>query len=422
MTTLNAWVNYLNQLPRILKDPAVFRCKKALTKLNFSGFHQPVIAITGTNGKGSSAALLNAIWQAQGYRCALFTSPHLFRFNERFKVNNQEIEDDLLVEAFEYLYNYFAKDSLSYFDYCFLIAIYIFQKLDCDVIILEAGIGGRLDAINALDADLVLITQIGHDHSELLGHDRESVAYEKAGLMRKGKPLVFAEPMLPQAIRSLSQTLKAPVYYAEEDFNAALSPKDWSWSTAGYQHSSLPYPRIHLSNASACLMVLHVMNTFLSVTHQAIIDGLESVYLPARREQREITFSGHKVEHIFDVAHNLEAVGNLNNYLKTLSYKKTIAVFSMLNDKDIPSVIGVIQNQIDQWHIAPLEAPRAASTAALLNSLLQQGIPANKIHLFQSVEEAYLHACKAADKTVRICTFGSFYTVRNVLGFASSML
>ena len=385
----------------------------------------PVILVAGTNGKGSVCAYLSAILRAAGFRVARYTSPHIHRFNERIVVNGVEASDAELVAAFEAVEAAREVEGnlpLTFFEYTTLAAFHIFAAAKMDAWVIEVGLGGRLDATNILDADCAVITSIALDHTEFLGPTRELIAVEKAGILRKGRPAIIAEPDPPRSLVATADACGALTSYIGRDFGWQKSPEtpnQWGfWAKEGdhmMRRHGLPLPALRggyqLGNAAAALAALHALNDRLPVSQGAVKQGLLDVNWPGRFQ----VLPGRPVT-VLDVAHNAHAAIALERALAEMAYFPTThAVFAMLKDKDIGAVVEVVKGRIDDWHIAPLPGPRGVDSETLAAALATAGVKNRAVHRHASVAEAYAAARKLAAEAERIVVFGSFLTVAQAL-------
>ncbi|MBB5018794.1 dihydrofolate synthase/folylpolyglutamate synthase [Chitinivorax tropicus] len=374
----------------------------------------PVITIGGTNGKGSVCAFLSTILTAAGYKVGCYTSPHLLHYNERVAVELQPISDAALIRSFEAVEAGRGQTPLTYYEFGTLAAIWHFAQAALDVVILEVGLGGRLDAVNAFDADVAAVVSVDLDHQAYLGDTREAIAYEKAGIFRAGKVAVCGDAQPPATLVEHAQSIDADLQLIGKDFGFTRQEQQWAfWGRRG-KHLSLPFPALRgayqLGNASVAMAVLDELRDRLPVSISDIKRGLLQVEWPARFQ----VMPG-RPSVILDVAHNPHAARAFGASLKAMGYyEQTFAVFSMLADKDIGSVISLLKEQIDHWFIAPLDGPRAMSVEAL-QAALQAANVIGKISTFETIGDAYRAACDKAGENDRIAAFGSFYTVAEVL-------
>ena len=361
----------------------------------------PVITVGGTNGKGSTCAMLESILRAAGYRTGLYTSPHLVEYNERVRISGAEAGDADLVAGFEAVESARGDTPLTYFEYGTLAALWAFQQAGIEAAVLEVGLGGRLDAVNVLDADCAVLTSVGIDHVDYLGPDRESIGREKAGIFRPGRPAVVADPDPPRSV------LEGERLLIGRDFGYTAEQGQWSyWGPRG-KRAGLAHPAlrgaIQLRNASAALCALDALE--LPIAMQEVRRGLAEVTLPARFQ----VLPG-RPQVILDVAHNVQAAQTLADNLAASGYApETHAVCGMLRDKDIAGVLRALAPRVTRWHLASLSGPRGASAAELAQKLDQ---PAD---CYESPIAAFQGALERAEQGDKIVVFGSFLTVGEVL-------
>jgi dihydrofolate synthase/folylpolyglutamate synthase len=377
-----------------------------------------VITVGGTNGKGSCVAMLEAMLRAGGYRVGTYTSPHLLRFNERVRVDGVEADDRTLCRAFEVVESARGEISLTYFEHVTLAALRVFAQTAPEVIVLEVGLGGRLDAVNILDADVAIVSTVDLDHQEWLGPDRDSIGREKAGIFRSGHAAVFGGNDPPAGLVEHADRLGARLLLAGRDFRARLREDGWDWEGLGRQRLGLPLPALRGSfqvrNAAAAIAALEAVSDRLPLSTVALREGLLDVRLPGRFD----VFPG-PITLIFDVAHNPEAVRALAENLARHAADggRTFAVFSMLRDKDIAGVARILAPQVAAWFYAPLDAARAATAEELAEGLAAAGVGAIA-HGHSDLLAALAAAGSAARQGDRILVFGSFYTVSLLLPLA----
>jgi dihydrofolate synthase / folylpolyglutamate synthase len=408
MRSLASWLEFIEQQHPKTIALGLERVAEVLGRLD-AALHCPVITVGGTNGKGSTCALLESILGAAGYRTALYTSPHLLRYNERVRIGGSEAGDAALCEAFAAVERARRQTPLTYFEYGTLAALWLFARERIEAAVLEVGLGGRLDAVNAVDPDCAVLTSVGIDHVEYLGGSRESIGREKAGIFRAGRPAVVAEPDPPAAVlSSVGEKL-----FFQKDFGYSAQPAQWSyWGPAG-KRSGLAYPAlrgtIQLRNASAALCALDTLRGRLPIAMQDVRVGLAQVALPGRFQ----VLPG-RPQVILDVAHNVEAAKTLARNLAASGFSAaTIAVCGMLRDKDIEGVLRELAPRIDRWHLASLSGPRAASAGELARHLKN----APEVHQHASPGEAFAAAKNRAGENDKIVVFGSFLTVGEIMAW-----
>ncbi|HYL88391.1 MAG TPA: bifunctional tetrahydrofolate synthase/dihydrofolate synthase [Burkholderiales bacterium] len=405
MKTLAEWLEFIErQHPKAIAL-GLDRVSALLERMRIE-LSCPVITVAGTNGKGSTCALLDAMLRAGGYRTALYTSPHLVRYNERVLIAGLEAADGALTEAFETVEAARGDTPLTYFEYGTLGALWLFTREKVDVAVLEVGLGGRLDAVNVVDADCAVLTSVGIDHVDYLGPDRESIGREKAGIFRAGRPAVIAEPQPPQSV------LAAPgvQLLLGRDFGYADQKMQWSYWGPGGKRGGLAHPALRgamqLRNASAAICALDCLREKLPLGMQDIRRGLAEVALPARFQ----VLPG-RPQVILDVAHNPQAAQVLAENLATSGFApETIAVCGMLRDKDIAGVLRILAPRITRWHMASLPGPRAASAEELARHV-------EGAQCFVSPGAAFDAALSRANEDDKIVVFGSFLTVGEVMGW-----
>lgn len=410
--SLNTWLDYWGHVHVSGIDLGLERVIPVAELLGVTRPQAKVFTVAGTNGKGSTTTILAAILNAQGYSVGLYQSPHIYRFNERVKLRGREVDDQALIDAFVDVDQ--ARRacglSLSFFEATTLAAFVIFKQQQCDVWVLEVGLGGRLDVVNVIDPDVAVITNIGLDHTDWLGDSIEKIAYEKAGIIRPEIPVVFGgQQDLPQAIQDKADECQAQLHAVNRDYfyQPAEDGQSWMFASAGTT-LKLPAGSLALENISTAAAA--VLLSGLTVSQQAIAQGIQNARLQGRFEVRNI--AGKTV--IFDAGHNPHGVDFLLKQLrKFLEYNKqyteVVSVFSMLADKDINSVASLLKDAVLMWKIAPLNVPRAASITALDAAL--QGQQAQH---FSSVKSAFKSALDETKNNQLILVCGSFHTLEAV--------
>lgn len=381
--------------------------------------HCPIITVAGTNGKGSTCAFLTQIYVEAGYKVGTLTSPHLQKFNERIAINAQPVGDEAIVASFERIEAARGETSLTYFEFNTLAAVDIFVQAQVDVMVLEVGLGGRLDAVNIFDADCAIVTSVDLDHQNFLGDTIEQVAFEKAGVFRTGKPAICGQNPPPQSLQQHAQAIGAELLVMQQHFHYQKQEQQWSFYFMGNEHRAerhrhaLPVPALRgsyqLNNASCALAAIECLFAKLPVDIGAIKRGL----LNAQNTARFQVLAGRPII-VLDVGHNPHAARALRQSLLQLPFaQRRLAVFSMLADKDIDGVLSLLKDQFDEWYVAPLHLPRGLSQQSLLNAFEQNQI--TQIHSFDTIETACETALSVATENDRIVVFGSFHTVAEAM-------
>lgn len=408
-TALQEWLLRLTKQHPQAIDMGLERVALVAANLSLRSFQVPVITVGGTNGKGTCIAALEAIYCHQGYRVASYTSPHLVRFNERIRIHGHPVTDDMLLQAFEQVAHARQGTSLTFFEFTTLAALWIFNRSHVDAIVLEVGLGGRLDAVNIVDADVAVITSIGLDHMDYLGADLNSIAAEKAGIMRCHKPVICGEGVVQKAIVQRAEQLQAPLYGYGEAFELEADTAQWVWRglNSSYQRIELPLSSSPLNRtAIACaIQAATLLSDILPVSNPALKAGAIN-----RLAGRFSVISENPLQ-VIDVAHNKPAIEALFKKLHE-DYPQAAevhAVFAMLQNKDILGSIENVREKICTWHLAPLSDDRALSTAELAY-LIRTAEPEANIICYQSVREAWQGAQRQqGDKP--ILAFGSFVLI-----------
>lgn len=409
-TRLEDWLAWQEELHFTSIELGLERC---LTVAGRMGLLQPdyhVISVAGTNGKGSSAHMLRSILTLAGYKVGSYISPHLVRYNERICLNGMETTDEMICAAFDRVDRARGDISLTYFEFGTLAAFDIFQRAGIDVAVLEVGLGGRLDAVNCLDADAALITAIDLDHEKWLGYDRETIAREKAGIMRTGAIAVCSDPEPPRTLLEHAATLGVNLRLAGRDFYSHITNRCWEWRSGARIFSNLPRPSLYnarqLENAGGVLMVLQALSDRLPVPDAAIRHGLEEFNLNGRFQ-----IVPDRAQLILDVAHNPQSMRLLASNLKGLPVPgSTHVIIGMLNDKNHPEIFKAIRELVDCWHLVTLEGPRGTTHDTLGNELAALDITGN-IATYPSVADALNHVRTLVGPQDRIVVTGSFLTV-----------
>jgi dihydrofolate synthase / folylpolyglutamate synthase len=375
----------------------------------------PVVTVTGTNGKGSTSALLESMLAAARHRTGLYTSPHLASYNERVRIQGAPVSDEALISAFNAVEDARNDVPLTYFEYGTLAALWLFARADLAACVLEVGLGGRLDAVNVVDADVAVVTNVDLDHMDYLGPTREDIGREKAGILRAGRPAVCGDPNPPATLLAHARVLGAPLTLIGRDYGFVPGERQWDyWGPGGARHG-LPHPAlrgvVQLANAATAIAALDLLRDRLHVSAGALREGLVSVELAGRFQ----VLPGRPTT-VLDVAHNPHAARVLAASLAAMGFHpRTIAVFGMLADKDLDGVIAAMKPRIDLWNVATLPGPRGARAASVRDALLRAGIDSANVRMFDDVASAYWAARVEAVEADRIIVFGSFLTVAAVL-------
>ena len=403
------WLFYLENRHQKEIQLGLTRIKKVACDLDLLHLAPVVITVAGTNGKGSTVAALEAIYQAAGYQVGTYTSPHLLVFNERIRLNKQPISDIDLCQALTHIEQGRGQTALTYFETATLAAFWYFKYKKPDVVILEVGMGGRLDATNVIDPDLAVITTIAMDHQQYLGHDKDAIGLEKAGILRPGIPFIYADSTPPQSIVRHADSLHTKQYFFNEHYSFECLSTKMQIVFQGNQWEPVSKPALHPKMAAAAMLGSYLLKERLPVNHAHWQAAMQSVFLPGRQQ----VIPG-RVCTILDVAHNPQAVELLADFIKKKPKKGAVhAVFSALHDKDFCGLIKPMQPMVDQWYPALLHANRAAS-----ESLLQEAfshILCRKLVCYQSVGKAYNAALNQAKTGDLIVVYGSFLTVGGIL-------
>jgi dihydrofolate synthase / folylpolyglutamate synthase len=417
--TLADWLAYCERLHPKAIDMGLERVREAAARMELR-LDCPVITVAGTNGKGSTCAMLEAILLQAGYRTGVYTSPHLVHFEERCRIHGEAMSaTDFVAACAEVEAARCQKDpeiSLTYFEFTTLAILRVMQRAGLDAVVLEVGLGGRLDAVNIIDADCAVITSIDLDHTELLGSTREAIGFEKAGIMRAARPVVVSDPVPPQSVIDHAAQIGADLWRFGTDFNFSGDKLQWAWAGRGRRYAGMAYPALRganqLVNASGVLAALEALRERIPVTAQAVRNGLAMVELPGRFQ----IIPGQPTV-VLDVAHNPHAVAALAENLDAMGFfPGTHAVFGAMADKDFEAMFERIGPLVDCWYFTDLPTPRAAAAQVLRECLQAHAHSAKKPASLHANPQAALDAAlAAAGGADRIVVFGSFYTVGGVL-------
>jgi len=414
--TLGEWLAYLEQLHPSAIDMGLERSQKVLARLALGKLAPRVVTVTGTNGKGSTCAFVASMLRAQGLKVGVYSSPHLLRYNERVLIDGQEASDAQLCEAFAAVEAARGDISLTYFEMGTLAAFWLFHRSGLDAVVLEVGLGGRLDTVNVVDADLALVTSIGVDHVDYLGATRELVAFEKAGIFRQGKPALCGDLDPPQPLLDKALELAAPLFLRGRDFDLASAESGWHWrgTTAdGVQVELRDLPLLDLPMENATLALQAYLLMGLPWDAGQIRQALLDTRITGRLDRRMVNWQGKRIELLLDVGHNPHAAEYLARRLSARPLKgRRLAVFGLLADKDLSGVLEPLQGLVDEWAVAPLQTPRSRPAAELAGALTNLGVA---VKSYASVDAALEGQSAQATAGDQILLFGSFFCVAEAL-------
>ncbi len=413
--TLQEWLAWQESLHPSKIELGLERVDRVWRRLGSGRLNSIVITIAGTNGKGSSAAVLESILLAAGYSVGCYTSPHLLKYNERIRMNGREVSDLDICTAFGRVDEARGDTSLTYFEFGTLAALDIFAGERPDVIILEVGLGGRLDAVNIIDPDVALITSIDIDHTDWLGNTIEEIALEKAGILRPGRPAVFGGTNPPRTLLERADELGVDLCIAEKDFAYSRENGCWSWEGRVTHYHNLPEPSLKgqfiFKNSSAVLMVLELLQERLAITVDSVRKGIHGMTIPGRFQ----VIPGD-VTVILDVAHNPEAAAELAVNLSKMPQRgRNRALFSALADKDVVQVVRPLAESIDRWYIGRIDSERAAGLDQMHGAITTAGVDESRIDSHESLSQALAKAMADADTHDTLIIFGSFFTVAEMM-------
>lgn len=404
--SLSDWLTYIETCHPSSIHLGLERISNVAKRLQVTRFDCPVVTVAGTNGKGSTVALIAAILTAAGYRVGTYTSPHLIRYQERIQIAGHCIRDQDLCHAFTQIEESRADTPLTYFEFGTLAALWAFKQAALDAIILEIGLGGRLDAVNCVDADLAIISMIDLDHMDWLGDTREKIGFEKAAIMRLNRPCICGDFAPPQSLLNTAQSLACPLYRQGIEFDYKMQGQSWSWNSQQLSLRDLPLPNIDCQNAASALQAIELLGEHFMITPLSIQEGLKRVFIPGRfhiieKNARQI---------IIDVAHNPAGGACLSKRLaNTPCLGNTYAVVGMLADKDIINTLRPLRHHVDHWTVCDLAEQRGAKATKLKQSLFDLEVT-QPILEFSSPDLAFQHAYRQLQKNDRLLVFGSFHT------------
>ncbi|MFK0572004.1 bifunctional tetrahydrofolate synthase/dihydrofolate synthase [Endozoicomonas sp.] len=415
---LSQWLTWMEETrPEHEVDFGLDRIRLVGEKLELLKPAPFVITVGGTNGKGSTLAVLEVILMAAGYKVGLFTSPHFFKFNERIRINGEQVADDWLCDSFEKIDDGRKSTWLTYFEFATLAAIDCFKRANVDIALMEVGLGGRLDATNVVDPDVSVITTVALDHQEYLGYSIEAIAKEKAGIFRADKPAVFGDQPIPNTVTDIAGRLGTQLHCKGEAFSLERKGDSWNWSGVNGQglalrFDDLPNPGVVIDNAATAIQALQFLPE--PVTREAMIKGLSRISVTGRFQKIFMeNGSGGSIEVILDVAHNPQAAEMLKQKLDEAPVAgKTRAVLAMCKDKDYMAVVDCLSGNIDEWYVAQFDSPRALPTGELSGNLIAREYRVND---FERVEDALKQVLIHSKQGDRVLVTGSFMTVSAAL-------
>jgi len=423
--TLDEWLEYQQSVHALGVDLGLARVREVWQRLGAPRVAPIVITVGGTNGKGSTVAFLEAMLAAAGKRVGCYTSPHLLRYNERVRVAGVDADDAVLIDAFERIEAARLAQpgqpiTLTYFEFGTLAALWIFAQSGLDAAVLEVGLGGRLDAVNIIDADAAVVTTIDLDHQDWLGNEREQIAREKAGILRPRRPAIIGDAAAPAALAQSALDIGAQVFQAGRDYHFEPAASGWRWQTQG-REIALPEPilaaPVQRANAAAAIATLHTLRDRIEIGNTALAAGVRNARVAARLQRfRKLGTA----ELVIDVAHNPQAAEVLGRWLEQAPTPgRTLAVFGALVDKDIPGIVEPLAAKIDRWFVGSLDAetPRGLAGSDLVARMSTTEAPPHDT--FADIDRALDAAFAAAQPGDRVLAFGSFHVAAPALAWAA---
>jgi dihydrofolate synthase / folylpolyglutamate synthase len=416
--SLRDWLEYLEQLHPVAIDMGLDRCREVAARLGLTRPARQVVTVTGTNGKGSTCAFIARMLAGQGKSVGVYSSPHLLRYNERVRLNDTYATDEALCEAFEAVEQARGTVSLTYFEMGTLAALWLFEREALDAVVLEVGLGGRLDAVNLVDADVAVVTNIGLDHAEWLGTTRESVAFEKAGIFRTAKPAVCGDSSPPHSMLEAALQSAVPILVRGQDFDLVREEVCWHWRGTDVEGKALemrdlPMLTLPLENAALALQVIALIDS--PWQPELLGEALQDTRITGRLDRRTLQWRGVSLSIMLDVGHNPHAAAYLAGQLRRQSVSgRRLAVFGLLADKDLAGVIDELTGVVDAWAVAPLATPRTRSAGELNSALIERGAT---VTIHPGISEALERQCDQALEGDEILVFGSFYCVAEALAW-----
>ena len=418
-SNLQEWLDWQQTLHPQNIDFKLERIKSVYEKLNIKSIADKVIIVAGTNGKGSTVAILESILFESKYSVGTFTSPHIKRYNERIKINKEEVTSAELIESFKIIDKLRGETTLTYFEFATLTAFYLFSKRKLDYVVLEVGLGGRLDATNIIDSNLSIITSIGIDHTEFLGTTIDSIALEKAGVMRPFSPCIYADQNPPSVLLSYAKKNGSNFLYNQNDFFTKILKDTWVWRSNLGKELVLPLLPLRgdfqYNHASAALQALEIIEPSIIENTKLLNEGINNIALIGRYQR-----ISSSPEIIIDVAHNADSAEKLMDNVNREPKKNTIAVVGILKDKDVYSLVKPMVNNIDKWFCGTINSERGMNSDEI-KTRMSGAISHNDIETFDSIDEACTNAMKSLRKEDRLIVYGSFYTVSEFLDYYESI-
>lgn len=402
--TLDEWLSYIESIHFTEIDMGLTRIKQVAERLSIDLSSSKVITVAGTNGKGTTCAFLENFLLNEKASVAVYSSPHIETFNERLRIDKVNVADSPLINAFKKIEQARAEISLSYYEYTTLAALIIVSELKPDYLILEVGLGGRLDATNLVDCDIAVLTTIDLDHQKFLGDTREKIGFEKAGIMRKAAYAVVGDIQPPQSVIDHASNIEAKALFREQDFFLTQQQSSWSFSVNNHVYDQLNKPHIPIDNVTTALTVLSLLN--VSLTTAKINQAVEQTKVPGRTE-----IFVDNCDIMLDVGHNPQAARYLASQLESMNYNKVYAVTGMLSDKDITNALAPLIEQVDTWFLGSLHVDRGATAQQLSQKL---NLNNDSVNCFDNITQAFKIANSVANSDDLILVYGSFYTVAEV--------
>ena len=419
--TVNEWLEWQQTVHPLNIDFKLERILSVDEKIDVAKIAKKIITVAGTNGKGSTVSFLESILCKNNINVGTFTSPHILKYNERIKINGKEIDDESLLNVFELIDQKRGNTTLTYFEFATLSAFYLFSKADLDVVVLEVGLGGRLDATNIIDSDVSIITSIGIDHTEFLGDTIDSIALEKAGVMRPFKKCIFAQENPPSVLYKYSKNKSVNLLIHNNDYTVNRYSDSWSIVSKAMEIQDIPNLKMigdyQYNYATASVIALNDILPEALSNQELLKNALCDTLIPGRFQYLQ-----HSPDIILDVAHNEDAAKSLATNIKRLGYKKIHVVLGILADKDVYSIVKPFSLLVDHWHIGTISSERGMNAEEIkfrIKSLFKNKF---SIETYNSISAAYHGAVNQQDDNTLILVYGSFYTVSEALQSNSYIL